>query len=390
MNARPTDPYLSVVVTSRNDDHGGDLLRRMQVFVDALASQCERHRLAAELIVVEWNPPCERPRLADALSWPLNQDWCKVRIIEVAPSIHRRFQYSAQLPLFQMISKNVGIRRALGEHVLATNIDLLFSDELIKFLATGTLKAGKYYRADRCDVGAGVMSQPTLDAQLAYCWSNLLRVFGLDGEVQDGQVWLAQWQTPFLVRTWRHLLATRVVDCLLPGPLGRITERLLSIRVEHVLLPTATVRGLQKFLFPPPQVPLLHTNACGDFTLMSKEDWFKLRAYPELEMWSWHLDSLLLYIAHYSGLREVRLKHPVFHIEHGGGWTPQRGAQLFDRIKQLGVAFLADQDLKAWALQMCDNRQPIILNHANWGLADESLPEIRVESSKAAAAVRVA
>ena len=54
-------PYLSVVVTARNDDHGGNLLGRMQVFVDAWISQAKRHNLSSELIVVEWNPPAGRP-----------------------------------------------------------------------------------------------------------------------------------------------------------------------------------------------------------------------------------------------------------------------------------------------------------------------------------------
>ena len=33
-SASPTDPYLSVVVTTRNDDHGGDPLKRLQAFVN--------------------------------------------------------------------------------------------------------------------------------------------------------------------------------------------------------------------------------------------------------------------------------------------------------------------------------------------------------------------
>jgi len=72
-------PYLSVVVTSRNDDHGGNLRRRMQVFVSALVAQCRRHQLPAELIVVEWNPPSDRPRLAEALEWPADPGPCPVR-----------------------------------------------------------------------------------------------------------------------------------------------------------------------------------------------------------------------------------------------------------------------------------------------------------------------
>ena len=42
------EPYLSVVVTTRNDDHGGDPLKRLQAFVNTFAEQCRRTRLDAE------------------------------------------------------------------------------------------------------------------------------------------------------------------------------------------------------------------------------------------------------------------------------------------------------------------------------------------------------
>src|ERR1035441_681609 len=130
LSVAPEAPYLSVVVTARNDDHGGNLLRRMQVFVDAWINQAKRHNLSSELIVVEWNPPAGRRRLADALRWPGDTGPCDVRILEVPPEVHARYRHAAALPLYQMIAKNVGIRRARGEFILATNIDLLFSHEL--------------------------------------------------------------------------------------------------------------------------------------------------------------------------------------------------------------------------------------------------------------------
>ena len=49
-------------------------------------------------------------------------------MIEVPAKIHARYKYAKALPLYQMIGKNVGIRRARGQYILATNIDILFSD----------------------------------------------------------------------------------------------------------------------------------------------------------------------------------------------------------------------------------------------------------------------
>ena len=174
-------PYLSVVVTARNDDHGGNLLGRMQVFVDTWINQAKRHNLSSELIVVEWNPPAGREPLSKALRWPHDAGPCDVRIIEVPPEVHARYRHAAALPLYQMIARNVGIRRARGEFILATNIDIVFSDELVEFLASRRLERGRMYRIDRHDVMSGVPVDGTLDEQLAYCRSHLIRVCAREG-----------------------------------------------------------------------------------------------------------------------------------------------------------------------------------------------------------------
>src|SRR5437868_7923610 len=126
--------HLSVVAVSRNDDHGGDMLGRMQHFVNGFIAQCSKHRLKAELILVEWNPPPERLQLEQALEWPDDFGPAAVRIVTVPPDVHAKFAHAAALPLFQMIGKNVGIRRAKGRYVLATNIDILFDDSIVIYL----------------------------------------------------------------------------------------------------------------------------------------------------------------------------------------------------------------------------------------------------------------
>jgi hypothetical protein len=175
------DVYLSLVVTARNDDHGGSLLNRMQAFVNGWIGQCKRHGLSSELLVVDWNPPQDRPPLIDALRWPVDTHPCHVRVIQVPPEIHTTYRHAAALPLYQMIAKNVGIRRARGRFVLTTNIDILFSDELVRFLAEGGLESGRMYRIDRHDVMSDVPADATVDEQLEYCSSHLLRVNAREG-----------------------------------------------------------------------------------------------------------------------------------------------------------------------------------------------------------------
>src|SRR5207248_7928252 len=70
----------------------------------------------------------------------------------------------------------------------------------------------------------------------------------------------------------------------------------------------------------------LHTNACGDFTMLAREDWERLRGYAELQIFSMHLDSLLLYEAYYLGLRQLVLQGAVYHLEHESGFKPDDAA----------------------------------------------------------------
>lgn len=174
-------PYLSVVVTARNDNHGGSLLRRMQIFVNAWIGQCRRHGLSSELVVVDWNPPEDRPPLMEALQWPDDLGPCRVRFIQVPSELHRRYQNAEALPLYQMIAKNVGIRRSRGRFILATNIDILFSNELMAFLAEHRLQPGRMYRIDRHDAVSDVPLDAAIDEQLEYCRTHLLRINAREG-----------------------------------------------------------------------------------------------------------------------------------------------------------------------------------------------------------------
>ena len=335
-------PYLSVVVTARNDDHGGNLLGRMQLFLMGLVEQCSRHRLRAELIVVEWNPPTQRPKFAEALFWPAEAPPCGVRIIEVPPDVHQRLDHADALPLFQMIAKNVGIRRSRGEFVLATNVDILFSEELMAFLASGRLDRSCMYRVDRYDVDAAVPADATLETRLIYCRDHVTKVSARDGD---------------------H------------GPIRKSPRlrRRVRRRLEKVL------DGLQeRRLYPITTPSSLHTNACGDFTLLAREKWFALRGYTELCMSAMHIDSLLCHAAYHSGVGEVFLADPmrIYHIEHGTGQAPEGDGALNARLGLTGIPRLSYQELETMAKQMRRRRMPTIFNTDDWGLATEVLREI--------------
>jgi hypothetical protein len=178
--AARSEPYLSVVVATRNDDHGGDPLRRLQAFVNTFAAQCRRTRLDAEIIVVEWNPPADRPRVAELLRVPADAPFA-VRFVDVPSELHRMLRYADVLPLFQMIAKNVGIRRARGRFVVATNIDIIFSSELVDYLASRQLEQGRLYRVDRHDIEAHFPVDASLTEQMTFCRTHQIRIHARSG-----------------------------------------------------------------------------------------------------------------------------------------------------------------------------------------------------------------
>lgn len=328
-------PYLSLVATSRNDDHGGDLLYRMQIFVNHLAAQCNRFDLDAELVLVEWNPPPNRPPLSEAIQWPANSQKCIFRMITVSETIHRRFMNADNLPLFQMIAKNVGVRRASGKFILATNIDILFSDELMAFLSSRRLSDNRMYRVDRYDVESDVPVELSAAEQLAWCRNNVIRINSNTGTI--------------------------AVKGNLPNPINKLRRGITGIRKR--------LAGC------------LHTNACGDFTLLAKKHWDTVRGYPEFEMYSMFIDGLFCYAVHYAGAREKQLKDPmrIYHIEHspGSGWAPGLGEKmLYERLDRSGVDRLSYDQYLQWTKQMRTRKSPILFNKDDsWGLRGVSLSE---------------
>jgi hypothetical protein len=141
----------------------------------------------------------------------------------------------------------------------------------------------------------------------------------------------------------------------------------------------------------------LHTNGCGDFTLMAREDWLRLRGYPEWDMFSWYIDSVLLYQAQAMGIKEVDLpaRMRIFHIEHahGSGYTPEGADNLFSRLRAVGLPYLEYQDFLTLVNDMANTRRdgrPILYNLEEWGLADTVLREARPGASAGRASPELA
>jgi hypothetical protein len=591
MDPESSAPYISVVVAARNDNHGGNMIGRMQAFMDSWIGQARAYGLSSEIVVVEWNPPADRARLMDELRWPPDMSACEVRFIEVPREVHERLPNADAIPLHQMIAKNVGIRRARGQFVLATNLDIIFSAELVRFVAERRLERGKMYRMDRTDVSSHLPAGATADELLAFCESHKLRIFAREGEMKlsgngrrvledediagpregiwfgtgwhaieesdhrpyrwvepeaeiiferppeaaprlliDAEVGPSAGGWPLVVEVVSQAggvlasarvegtckLRLHIPDHLSSGrfglrlqgrklPLAR-TPRFLMLRVfglkwevppkwlagvslargtqatreSTILVRSAEPRRVQLAIRPGPDSSLetieinladpagnvvfragdhlpaesgnrdeaeyllsldlgfklsggsaegskpessdldwllevldtqppvdwtvypqaptwgadrianaayLHTNACGDFTLLARENWFALRGYAEFPIWPMNIDLLFCYAAHHAGIGEVVLRAPmrVYHTEHlsAAGWTPEGEEERAARIEAKGVTEIQFSTAMEWIDRMRRFDAPMIFTLGDWGLADTTLAETAVEAASA-------
>src|ERR1700739_3357373 len=316
-------PYLSFVVAARNDNYGGNFRGRLQVFVNALLAMWEKRSLDAELVIVEWNPPADRLRLREAIRWPNSPMLDRVSIVEVSNEVHSLFANSDRMPIFEYVAKNVGIRHAKGTFVLSTNPDILFSQSLVKFFSARKLNLDFYYRVNRHDVAEGIPAALSVDSQLRFC----------------------------SLHSFRYHLAKR--DVALNKP------RRFFHHFSQAVPWFRPVRTLSRFL----HANRVHTNASGDFMLMSADSWRSLRGYPELTTHS-YIDSYLVYVAATSGLKQVVLPDPIYHPEHDRSEQTARPWTVLDKIPEF--------------CEMIQKRRPHIANSENGGLADVNLPSFSI------------
>ena len=340
------EPYLSIVIASRNDEHGGNTLRRMQVTLNSLIGQLEKFHIEAELVLVDWNPPIDKPPLRDAIVWPRKLEYCTVRIITVPLAIHLKYGFSEEQPMKVIVAYNVGFRRARGQFILQGTIDTLYSDGLMSYIGLRGLKEDVRYRVTRFEVNRNVVQYNTTKERLDYCENNII---GINAQ-------------------------------------------------ESAIVQLVLYRGL----------PKLFTNACGDFQLMSKYYWHLLRAYAESDSISAHVDSLLSYASYVAGVREVVLESPMrlYHIDHGDKFNDRtkRTAPLDEwltlipftslrrqltrlhyglaeligwevRSSMYGIPVLDSTKCRRICRDMITGRLSYIFNDEDWGLGNEALEE---------------
>ncbi|MGN7612124.1 glycosyltransferase family 2 protein [Magnetococcales bacterium HHB-1] len=247
------EPYISFVTISRNDGYGGGI-ERFQFCFDHLYNQLEKHQLPSEIIIVEWNPPEDRPSLSEAMIWPEESQFCTVRLITVAKEIHQKYKGWEKKVFHVAAAFNVGIRRAQGRFILPKASDALYSSSIIPFIAKQKLKEKTLYRVIRYDIDEN-------------CYPETIKA-----------------QTESL------------------------REKIFAENITYIneRLPLDPIFD---------DLPQLEMNAAGDFQLMSKKDWHHLHGQFETDdVNSFRTDGYTGFAAAAAGFEEIVLPKEQFKL----------------------------------------------------------------------------
>jgi len=343
------NPHLSFVCVSRNDKHGGDPLARLAYCCKNFIKQSETYRVPSEFVIVEWNPPKDRPSLKQELKKIMRPTAnTQVRIITVPEEVHQKFEFSEKLPLFQMIGKNVGIRRARGEFVLSSNIDILLGDRLFVELLPKKLRKEVLYRSNRLDLKNDILQE---EFREVHALKYATRLNAMPNTIQLGS-------------------GAEILMSYRPSGSSIAKQRKAIFLSRKYSQFKRMFNKRHKNRFP------LHTNACGDFQLMDRHTWNRVGGYSEMNLYSFHIDSLLMYAALAMGIYSITFPPPLYHyhIDHTQGWVPENPNLLFDRLRNEKIGFL-DQEVAIFEElyrrgEMAQTEFP-----KNWGLPSYEFEE---------------
>jgi hypothetical protein len=147
------EPFVSLVLTGRNDGYGGDFVARFLRTLRFNDRQLVDHGVPHEIVFVEWSPPRGVPRLIDLAFEALPQlaaGVCTWYIVD--PKYQQTLSLNPRLEYLEFVAKNVGVRRARGRFVLTSNCDVFLGRTVLDVLRRGALEPRVIYRAVRFDL----------------------------------------------------------------------------------------------------------------------------------------------------------------------------------------------------------------------------------------------
>lgn len=340
-------PKISFVTAGRNDNFGGRYLERLQNSINSIIVLGNKYNLNFELIFVEWNPPADRARIKDVISWPKETKPGQVRILEVPNEIHKNYKRWEKIPFFEFPAKNAGIRRARGEYILATNSDIVFGEEIIKFLAEGTLSPDAFYRTNRYDIMQEIDPLCSVEEAIKIAENNIYRAQTIEG--------------PRVVAR-KDRIKEATIDRLKRVNPKKLKEKIVSLSKK---ISVKKEEANNEFDFAKTYTGMrgLFIHCGGDFMMMHRDHWARFHSYPEVGM-DRGIDCYMTIMCHIGGLLQVVLPQTIYHQEH-------------DRSEQYLRPTAVLEDTPQY-VEMLKTGKPVPVNDEGWGMKNRELEEIKV------------
>lgn len=264
---------VSAVLVGRNDNYGGRLNERANYCFNTMLDSFD------EVIYVDWNTDGERI-LTDELDIRVNPE--RLKIIKVTPQmcsdIMGEENYKKSEKCCHVLAKNIGIRRATGDVIVSTNIDIIPPNREYMDIFLKNLKPDELVTFAKHDVEVDQLHK-IFEQTKSYT------------ELRD-LLPLQYGVNPIGARLMIPMLA-----------MNKPTIDTLPINAHH------TASSI--------------ICACGDFQVAHKELWFKIRGFEESMIKRLYVDSIVQYKAILEGAT-VRATNfpPVYHLEHARNNAP--------------------------------------------------------------------
>lgn len=146
---------VSIIYCGRNDNHNGDFDER------ALRAQKWNYELLRksgiifEFIYIEWNPLHGKTLFAEHLRKIIPD----LNVYVVSKEIHTHLCDNPKIGLMQFLAKNTGVRRASYDHLIITNADTYFTDDIISRLKEKKVNEQTLYIYERLNVNNKVLNE---------------------------------------------------------------------------------------------------------------------------------------------------------------------------------------------------------------------------------------
>lgn len=335
---------LSVVLVGRNDNYGGDFKSRLQSCITWTFNNLTNQEIKSEIIFVNYNPLSDNSIL-DFLNWPKSNEFVSIRIITIPTSIHEQILKRHEIknvPVLEYFAKNAGIRRANGKFILSMNPDILIDERI--FFKFRNLQTNYFYRANRCDFnsdfiqnnGAELRNKSALEIKTIW-FKGRKRSVKNYSKLNYAFLWFFQ----TLENIWKR------------------NSFKFSFALNYLKLNYYSHNVEFKY----------HCNAAGDFMLLSKENWLKLKGYKEKVTISLHTDAIFVIQAATLGLKEKIFFYPIYHKDHDRRFN----AEIENELQRLHYLTMQKE-----CQQMINNWKPQIYNSNDWGLVNFELKEIQL------------